>query len=317
MIPYSLSAHEAQECVPLGSTIVNYFHNSSTDLSGSFPVRVYDFMSNLPARSQSDVSLTMEQLLGPPTMEGALRCVEIGVYMCSNNLEWWGGVDNLSKWMIETIPWSALRPIFSVNIRSLRAFTERFLAYATEIGNVEIVQDLLRYPRLLDLVRSSGDVLVKAVKMSNARLVKLILSTGVDPNKRGKFLQGRYGLREFWTPLSIVEIVEIAEMLVDAGADPNGVGPLRKSYIIGPAIFGSITQRNIQVTRYLISLGANVDVPGEGLSTACPRSYTALSLAVENGQHDMVELLLKAGVDANAPYDQNLFKTLTPPEVFN
>lgn len=105
VIPYSPSIREAQASVPLGTTVLNYFLKkpsmNSQDLPSSFPAQVYEFMFNLPARSQSDISTTMEHLLGPPTIEGALRYIYIGVYMCSNDLDWWGGVDKLSKWMIE------------------------------------------------------------------------------------------------------------------------------------------------------------------------------------------------------------------------
>lgn len=56
----------------------------------------------------------------------------------------------------------------------------------------------------------------------------------------------------------------------------------------------------------MISLGTNVNIPGSKYPS--DDSITALSIAVESGQIDMVELLLKAGADINVAYLPFSFK---------
>lgn len=112
------------------------------------------------------------------------------------------------------------------------------------------MQDLLQDPRLV------AHVLVTAVLTSKATLDKLILSIGTDPNKcgTGHKTQGNDG--DMGNPLSIAKTIEIAEMLIYAGADPNGVGticeiePLFYTFITGAAIFRSVAHGYIQITRY-------------------------------------------------------------------
>jgi len=104
------------------------------------------FLTNIPHRSQDEITENVDILCGPPTMQAAQLFVELGVYFASNNLSSWGGVDKLSSWMIGNLPWPAIRPMLSIDLSTVQAFAERFLAAAVEIGNVVIVKDLLKIP---------------------------------------------------------------------------------------------------------------------------------------------------------------------------
>jgi ankyrin repeat protein len=264
-------------------------------------LEMHAFVSNLPKRNLSDLSDTMEQLLGPPTIEAALRYVELGIYMCSNNLRWWGGIDSLSKWMIKTIPWPSLRPMFSVKLRALEAFAERFLATAAELANITIVRDLIENSGLVHLVehvQSSGNVLRQAVQTDNVELVVLILNAGADPEggHKGSLKKSRHYPHP--TPLSLVKSVRIAQILIDAGADPNSIGLLFDlGGYHGPAIINASWRGCIPMVRYLIGVGADVNLLGKSSN----RSFSALSIAVNRGQAEMVELLLKGGANINVP----------------
>ncbi len=92
--------------------------------------------------------------------------------------------------------------------------------------------------------------------------------------------------------------VEIARMLIDAGADVNVQNEWEQTPLHRAAIFGKV-----EIARMLIDAGADLDVQNE-------YGWTPLHMAASNGRVEVVRMLIDAGAikdisneDGNLPYD--------------
>jgi uncharacterized protein len=83
---------------------------------------------------------------------------------------------------------------------------------------------------------------------------------------------------------------EAARLLIDGGADVNArsTGAIARVPPLGTAAFVS----SIPLARLLLDAGANVNGQGEG-------GFAALHTAAENGDEELVRLLLARGADSN------------------
>jgi uncharacterized protein len=128
-------------------------------------------------------------------------------------------------------------------------------------------------PSELRIAASNGD----------ARRVRELIRKGVDVNLQ-------LGLPSN-SPLNrAIESgnVTVVEMLLDAGANPNGIGETGMTPVMIAAFFG-----NPEVVDLLIRRGAIADAI-EGR-----HRNTALLIAVRKGHIDVVKVLLSAGADPN------------------
>lgn len=269
-----------------------------------------DFLRNIPHRTEDDIKDDVAVLCGPPTMQAARLFVELGVYFASNNLDCWGGVGELSSWMIANIPWEVLRPMLSLNLYTIQAFTERFLISAIDLGRVGIVRDLLEIPRIITHVQYSNKALLKAINSSNDTIVTMLLHKGVDPNKTGRSV---HSYDKDIRPLSLVKTVDLAGILVEAGADPNAIGFVGDHWfrqLGGPSLIMAVAQENIDLARYLIIVGASVNIVG----TRAGGGFTALSMAVDLENLEMVQLLLENGADGSGVYIRRPLEYTHDPE---
>ena len=78
------------------------------------------------------------------------------------------------------------------------------------------------------------------------------------------------------------------QVLVEAGADVNGLSPEGGSALHQAALSG-----NADLVRFLLDIGADTEV-------RTLRGETALHWGSSNGSVDVVRILLKAGIDVNA-----------------
>jgi ankyrin repeat protein len=96
---------------------------------------------------------------------------------------------------------------------------------------------------------------------------------------------------------------EIAEYLLDRGADPNS--PSRNRQSVTP-LHSAASSDNVEIASALIKKGADVNAKQQG-------GYTPLHSAVQNGSSEMVELLIRNGADCSSRSDAGQ----TPNEVPN
>lgn len=280
-------------------------------------------LASMPQIPGDDVQQNIDLLLGPPTIESCRYAVEVGVYLSSN---FGTDYDHFISWMLRIFPWTILKRILSIPVLVIQAFAESVLKIATRMENIQIVTDLLQNPRLTSLIRSSDEVLVGAVETSNAALVRLLLRAGAKADQ------------------VVAKTVEIARMLVEAGADVNAIITkychTSSGFGLCPsghtALCAAVGRNDVNLARYLINAGANVNLPSKYcsslLASAAYFNYTelvellldqgapvnqvvrlefhrakqtALQLAAHAGHLDCVRLLVEAGGDVNAPADHH------------
>jgi ankyrin repeat protein len=126
-----------------------------------------------------------------------------------------------------------------------------------------------------------------AITAGSAPLVELLLNTGANPN-----LWDADG-----SPLGLAAgkgNLELCKKLFSAGADPNML-PIAGSTT--PLAKASGRPASLPVLEWLLSIGADVDLPG--INVKGLKSGTALSRAASIGNIEAVRLLLSAGADPN------------------
>ncbi|PQE07798.1 multiple ankyrin repeats single kh domain protein [Rutstroemia sp. NJR-2017a BVV2] len=255
-------------------------------------VAIPKLLKMMPLRTEDDVQSNTALLLGPPIIRAARLFVEIGVYLVTNNIDFslsW----KIITWMLTTVPWSVLRPILSLNLLTIRAVSEVVFRVAIRYEYIQIVTDLFQLPLLQAAVISSSWNLCQAVENSNFGLVELLLEAGSDPNK------GKYGMPGS-LPLSLVQNIGIARLLVQAGAKVNETWCARnRNFSFHPPLVAAVEKGNFELVQYLIQMGANVDGPWKIYDEDKPRSVTALTIAISSGRLDIAELLLKHGAHTN------------------
>jgi len=120
--------------------------------------------------------------------------------------------------------------------------------------------------------------LVRAVAFGDRALVLLLLKAGADVNRRDRC--GR-------TPLAVVRDLDMAQLLLERGADPRVGTPLINAVLVG----------NTALVRLLLERGAALDVKDS-------RGQTPLFHAATHPSGDaIVELLLGLGMDPRPAND--------------
>lgn len=242
---------------------------------------------SMPRIPDDDLQQSMDLLLGPPTVESLRYVMEVGVYLSSNNVR---HTDDFIQWMLRIVPWGVLRSILSIPVSTVQAFAESVLRVATSMGNVRVVKDLLQNPRLMSMIQSSRAILFRAVRSSNAELVRLFLHAGA-----------RADLNDY-VPLAHAKTVEIARMLIEAGADVNALGKWTVLSVDGrvthtvrcSALGAAVGNHDVTLARCLIGAGADVNRP-------TPRG-TPLEMAAQGKQRALLELLLEHGAHVNGDW---------------
>ena len=233
-------------------------------------------LAQMPQTQNDDLKHGIDLLLGPPTVDCVRYLVEVGVYLTSNKIDRYRSGKFIS-WILQNVPW-AVRYILSAQTSTIQAFAEIVLEVAIEMGKQEIVSDLLKHSRLKRLVQSSGELLVIAVRFQNVELVRLLLRAGARAEMRGRKI----------LPLGVARTVDIARILVEAGADVNSEESKRE----GPLLVMAAMRRDVNLARYLIGAGAHVNVSAEYYGTP-------LMLAAGGDQIELLQLFLDHGADVN------------------
>jgi hypothetical protein len=186
-------------------------------------------------------------------------------------------------------PQSAL---VSSQVSQVPAFDELRLAV--------VDHDAVRLARLLERGRpeafSMGALVQIAIERDDVAAVRLLLTHGADPNF------GLNGVPE--TPLITAARVgcwEIIDVLLQAGADPNGRAGLGNK--VWFPLYYAVLNRHYRATTLLLSAKANanarlgVDSGGRGRYLKPGEGQTPLMVAAGQCDAQMVESLLNHGAD--------------------
>jgi ankyrin repeat protein len=129
---------------------------------------------------------------------------------------------------------------------------------------------------------ASGDQLCTAIRNNNLQNVTDLIAAGADVN-------ANTGSGEAWTPLvnaAYVGNVDIVRLLIDKGADVNGVcgdySPL----------FRAACDNKLDVAKLLVEKGANVNFKNS-------KGETPLFTASSYGFAGVVQFLISSGADVN------------------
>jgi uncharacterized protein len=144
-------------------------------------------------------------------------------------------------------------------------------------GNVDKAQELLRPDDELSVFEAAAF----------GRLERLGSILTEDPSQAAEFSDDGF------TALHLAvyaEQEEAARLLINHGADVNArsTGAIARVPPLGTAAF----VRSVPLTRLLLDAGADVNGQGDG-------GFAALHSAAQNGDEELVSLLLERGADAN------------------
>jgi ankyrin repeat protein len=263
-------------------------------------------LSNMPERYDGQRDLVIETLLGPPQLSAALCLVEIAIFLYSNNqLSTFGYQSNsILQWIVETIPFSSLRKILQSKLPTLQAFQFALLLFAIENSNLRLIKDLLELSTgLKDWDAPSSRVLETAILKRDPEVVELVLGIIPDvPSLKDKNWQHSL-LEEGFS-------IQIAEVLTKAGVHLHiPIYPKTYPYtgFYTYPIIEAIRHGDIDLTRFLISVGADVNAVPElvsreqGEQDRFPPYHlmTPLKMAIYIGRIDIFFLLLNNGADVH------------------
>ena len=209
------------------------------------------------------------------------------------------------------------------------------LLVATEAGNVELARLLVEAGADKSLRGEFGTALTLATKSGHMEIVRLLLEAGADTDSRvvlgarseclvfenGRFVVGKLCDKDFGVELGLTALmlaakmghVEMARLLLEAGADKDLRGVFGDTFIVAPADghFDIMKLRMGAGDQPLrVVLGCTVlRVAAEGrdaTSDAFARvlaeaGNTALLFATEAGNVEMARLLVEAGADKDLP----------------
>jgi ankyrin repeat protein len=248
--------------------------------------------------------------------------------------------DGLQPFLLHTRSQQAARDGYADIVRLLIEFgaevdaagSERVhtaLVLAAHQGHSEIVSLLLDHGADVNKAHpvSGSDALLEAVNQGRTQCVRLLLQAGADPDRAYQTEGGDVRILSVASAKGDTEIVRfllehgadlnaeggdghtalnvaagkghagVVSLLLGHGADPLKINPVNGSDALLPAVIG----KQVECVRLLLEAGANPDrtYPGE-LSSGGSRDIPILIIASENGDAEIVRLLLEHGADLNA-----------------
>ncbi len=183
---------------------------------------------------------------------------------------------------------------------------------AIKKGNASRVGELLKqHPSLIKASTSNGTTpVLLAIYSRHPEIADSLLATGIEPNVFEAAATGRVArVRELlnkdpelvkayspdgWTALHLnFGNLEIVKVTLELGADIDAVS---KNKFSATPLQGAAAMQNVELARFLISRGANVNCRGEG-------GGSPLHEAAGSGQLELAKLLLDHGANLNAKDD--------------
>ena len=226
----------------------------------------------------------------------SIQLLRYAVFLSSNNLLDDSQMDKLLNWMIKMNQCFLIKRLVRIRTPTLEIFQSQLLLSATRLQEIEMVLFVLAYR--VDVNTPALDVpittaLYMATAKQDVRLVRLLLNAGADPNPRISFSQMGSPLQSLvQSNIHYVINYEIVQALLDAGGDAN-VAPTE---LLDPntLLTSAVKIRDAALVQLLLASRAVVN-------TMTKTSMTALQMAASVNDIGIVETLLDAGADVNAP----------------
>jgi uncharacterized protein len=199
------------------------------------------------------------------------------------------------------------------------------LMWAAAEGNVETVEALIQAGADIHARLDSGYTpFLFAIREGRLAVVKVLLKAGInvnEPIETARRVAGGKGPRAGTTPLILAAVnahYELAAYLLEAGADPNAIGPgytalhtvtwVRKSGVgdNDPAPEGSGSMTSLQFVKKLVEHGADINARmtkkvNVGLTSLNTVGATTFLLAARTADAELMRYLAKLGADPKIP----------------
>lgn len=214
------------------------------------------------------------------------------VYLASNNLLWEDELDALLKWIVNCRLHRMLERLLQPRTPTTTILASALLRTAARLGYSYVARMLIRSYVPQDYIHGCRGLLGAAGMNGHVGIVKMLLEAGADPN--GIIYDGG----EDSTPLRAAVSrgnIDVSGKLLAAGADPSDrvthFGRVDGQTSLCSAILGSDTE----MVRLLVSAGADVCAPDypEGEFTLYPCRRPA-QVAAEYEEWEMVRILFEA-----------------------
>lgn len=235
----------------------------------------------------------LECLLHVAAEKGNLQLLKKVLHKCyvcqKENPDFWR---NICLWLLQRHTPDGSNRYF-VNVAN--CYKKRPLHAAAENGHLEIVQFLLDTGAKCNVTSKHKDLtpLYLAVTSGHTPIVQCLLEHGANCN------QGDSGLPLLFSIAIQKKFYDIAELLLDCGADVNTLAPYTNSVTVPPE-FGSIigiaplhiAAKNNDTTtvEWLLNQGANIDITDDS-------QITPLHNAIRYGHREVVEILCNKGAN--------------------
>jgi ankyrin repeat protein len=287
---YKSFAHILVPCEPGAE------NQDQLDANKDIQEQLPEILANMLERYSGELESIIQTLLGPPQLSAALCLLEVVVYLVSNNyLYSLFGPSPILQWIVDIVPFPNLSTILRTRHPTLQAFQNALLIHGIQTGHILFVKNLLDLGTgLQDWIRFSSDPLLAAVHAGNFEMVKLILDICPESISNGLWISQ--------LPIERGFLAQIAQLFVRAGANVHG--PVHSRYKGMPSagrspLITAISRGDIDLARYLISVGADVNLGHERDDAEYP-VVTPLRIAVATGRVDLVRLLLENHADVHA-----------------
>ncbi|KFY43351.1 hypothetical protein V494_02026 [Pseudogymnoascus sp. VKM F-4513 (FW-928)] len=240
---------------------------------------------------EGELVRNVKKMVGPSILESSFQLLRYSVYLSSNNLLSRHHTDKLLQWVVESKQFSIIDRLIKMKKSSTEVFASNLFVSAVRHQYVDIVRAFIGLGIQVNVPGGGQDdkttALYEAAKMRNISLVRILIDAGADPN--------RLGSHQRISPLQEAvekDDLELCHMLLEAGADVNVV-PDGK-FVTSTILLSAVRERNSKLVAMLLDRKSHVN-------QMTKTSMTALQGAAKCNNIAIVQLLLDAGADVDAP----------------
>ncbi|KFX88718.1 hypothetical protein V490_07449 [Pseudogymnoascus sp. VKM F-3557] len=263
---------------------------------------------------EGDLVRNIKKMVGPSILESSFQLLRYSVYLSSNNLLSPYHTDKLLQWVVESRQFSIIDRLIKMKKPSTEVFASNLFVSAVRKQYVDIVRAFIALGINVNLPGGGRDhrttALYEAAANRDIGLVRILLDAGADPNRLNPHLRisplqvavggGSCSL----DPILLgarkrVDVVswekddlELCHVLLEAGADVN-VAP-DGGFVISTILLSAVRELNYKLVAMVLDWKAHVN-------QMTKTSMTALQGAAERNDIAIVQLLLDAGADVDAP----------------
>ncbi|KFZ23160.1 hypothetical protein V502_02357 [Pseudogymnoascus sp. VKM F-4520 (FW-2644)] len=193
-------------------------------------------------REEGELVRNIKKMVGPSVLESSFQLLRYSIYLSSSNLLSTRHTDKLLKWAVESGQFSIIHRL----IRMKKSSTEVF----------------------------ASNLFVSAARQQYAKIVRAFIALGIDVNVLGG---GQDDKTTALYEAAVNRDVSLVRLLLDAGADPNRMGPDQFISPLQEAVMQDCSFKSWRL------LGAQMHV----------------DVSLEKNDLELVHMLLEAGADVN------------------